>query len=293
MCLYSKNNLILPRFDNATLNLLKSSILVGLSGIFRVYIAYLLLQTHTSLLTCVAGGLIIYSVYTLDRTLESTEDTINRTELNESKKEIGFAASLLAFLIGSWIFAKEGILLFAFLPFFIGYLYSKGLKIGKHSLKLKGGLGVKNLVTGITWGLSIVGVAGHYCKTLLPVVIVFMYFCTKLFINSTIYDFKDIKGDMIAGIKTLPVSLGDKTTRDVLLLLHIVSHVILSITILIGVLGFEPIILIYSFINGLVCILYYATNSNEESMFKKLKRTVIVDGESTVIVGLLFMATLH
>jgi len=91
-------------------------------------IASLLLQTNSDIFLCVAGGLIIYTVYTLDRALESQEDAINRTELNGSNKKVGLTVSLLAVIIGSYILAKEGILTLAFLPFITGYLYSKGIK---------------------------------------------------------------------------------------------------------------------------------------------------------------------
>ena len=140
-------------YKNATIELLKSSVLVSISGIFRVYLASLLLQTNVSILTCFAGGLIIYSVYTLDRSLESEEDTINRKELSGSKKKIGLVVSVLTFLMGSYVLSRDGLLAIAFLPLLTGFLYSKGIKIGKFSLKLKGGLGVKNIVVGITWGI--------------------------------------------------------------------------------------------------------------------------------------------
>ena len=55
----------------------------------------------------------VYTVYTLDRTVGSEEDTINREELKDSRKEIGLAACMLTFLIGSYILAKEGMLIFA------------------------------------------------------------------------------------------------------------------------------------------------------------------------------------
>lgn len=70
-----------------TINMLKSSLLVSISGALRVYIASLLLLAQTSISNCVAGGLIVYAVYTLDRALESTEDSINRSELNGANKK--------------------------------------------------------------------------------------------------------------------------------------------------------------------------------------------------------------
>lgn len=271
---------------NATFELLKSSVLVAFSGAFRVHIAFLLLHVQSSLLACFAGGLVIYTVYTIDRTLESKEDTANRSELNGSRKEIGLAAALLTFFIGSYLLAKAGLLIIAFIPFVIGYLYSKGIKIGRFAVRLKGRAGVKNLVVGLTWGACTAGLAGKSCGSIVPVILVFIFFGFKLFINSTIYDFKDIKGDTLAGIKTLPVILGETNTRNLLSGMHLFSHLILGIALINGFLSFEPLIILISFILGLICIQNYTKYVDEELPLHKLARTVLVDGESTLILGL-------
>jgi 4-hydroxybenzoate polyprenyltransferase len=271
---------------NATFELLKSSLLVAFSGALRVHIAFLLLQVQSSLFTYIAGGLVIYAVYTLDRTLESEEDAENCKERNGSRKEIGFAVSLLCFLIGSYILAKEGMLIIAFIPFVTGYLYSKGLKIGKFSVRLKGRAGVKNLIVGLTWGASIAGLAGKSCGSIVPVILLFVFFGVKLFVNSTIYDFKDIKGDTLAGIETLPVSLGEKNTRNLLTGMHLCSHLIIGIALIYGLLAFEPLIILTSFILGLICIQNHTKYVAEERPLQKLSRIVLVDGESTLILGL-------
>lgn len=281
-----------PKRDegNATLELLKSSLLVAFSGALRIHLAFLLLHIQSSILTCVAGGLIIYTVYTLDRAFDSEEDTVNRKELNGSNKKFGLAVSLLAFILGTCILAKEGMFALAFVPFITGYLYSKGIKIGKFALKLKGGLGIKNIVVGLTWGLFIAGLAGSGCGNLVPIVLVFIFFGVKLFINSAIYDFKDVKGDTLAGIKTLPVSLGTRKTRNLLTSMHLLSHLVLGIALIHGVLAFEPLIVLYSFICGLICIQNFTSSEDEKLSSQTLERTVLVDGESTSILGLRMIA---
>ncbi|MDY9925352.1 UbiA family prenyltransferase [Methanosarcina sp.] len=281
-----------PKYDeeNATLELLKSSILVAFSGALRIHLAFLLLHIQSSMLTCVAGGLIIYTVYTLDRAFDSEEDTVNRKELNGSNKKVGLAVSLLAFILGTCILAKEGMFALAFVPFITGYLYSKGIKIGRFALKLKGGLGIKNIVVGLTWGLFIAGLAGSGCGNLVPIVLVFIFFGVKLFINSAIYDFKDVKGDTLAGIKTLPVSLGTRKTRNVLTSMHLLSHLVLGIALIHGVLAFEPLIILYSFICGLICIQNFTSSEDDKLSSQTLERTVLVDGESTSILGLRMIA---
>ncbi|MCC4768995.1 prenyltransferase [Methanosarcina sp. DH2] len=276
--------------ENATLELLKSSILVAFSGALRIHLAFLLLHIQSSILTCVAGGLIIYTVYTLDRAFDSEEDTVNRKELNGSNKKVGLVVSLLAFILGTCILAKEGMFALAFVPFITGYLYSKGIKIGKFALKLKGGLGIKNIVVGLTWGLFIAGLAGSGCGNLVPIVLVFIFFGVKLFINSAIYDFKDVKGDTLAGIKTLPVSLGTRKTRNLLTSMHLLSHLVLGIALIHGVLAFEPLIVLYSFICGLICIQNFTSSEDEKLSSQTLERTVLVDGESTSILGLRMIA---
>jgi len=269
-------------FRNPTIELLKSSVLVSISGIFRVYLASLLLQTNVSLLTCLAGGLIIYSVYTLDRSLESEEDSINRKELRGSKKKIGLVISVLTFLIGCYVLAREGLLAIAFLPLVTGFLYSKGIKIGKFSLRLKGGLGVKNIVVGITWGIFIVGVAGAACKHVISIVLVFILYGVKVLINSVIDDFKDIKGDTLIGLKTLPLCLGENTTRNFLFGLHLFSHLILGIAIIDGIIAFEPLIIVSSFVCGFICIWRY---TNEEKYISgNVGLTIFKDGESSISV---------
>jgi len=281
---YQNNNSFTSRFDNATLNLLKSSILVSISGAFRIYLAALLLGTQVNLLTCAAGFLIIYSVYTLDRTLDSKEDLINREELTGLSKQTGLTLVIVTFLLGSIGFANEGLLVYAFLPFVTGYLYSKGIKIGKYFLRLKGGLGVKNIVVGVTWGLCTVGVAG-LSNNLPAVLIVLLLFGVKTFVNSVLDDFKDVKGDCLAGIKTLPSCYGTKKTREILLGVHLLSHAVLLAALFKGVVEFEPVIIMGSLVCGLVCILGYTKEKRSNQLV-----TFFKDGESSLITGFLILS---
>ena len=269
-----------------TINLLNSSVLVSLSGALRIYIASLLLLVNINILNCLAGGLIVYAVYTLDRALEPAEDAINRSELKGANKKLALFVCLITFAVGCYILNSSGLLLIALMPLVAGYLYSKGLNIGRIKLKLKGGLGVKNLVVGITWGTFIASIAGVGLETILSVFLVFFYYGSKLFINSTIYDFKDVKGDLMAGIKTLPVSLGEKNTRRLLLTLHIGSHLLLISAILMHLLAFEPVVVIYSLIIGLIYIFRLTKNRENETPLGKIERLFLVDGEAASIIYL-------
>ncbi|MEZ5335695.1 MAG: UbiA family prenyltransferase [Methanolobus sp.] len=269
-----------------TLNLLKSSILVSFSGALRIHIAFILMHINSMFFNCLAGGLIIYAVYTLDRAMDAEEDIENRPELKGASNKAALLVSLFCFVAGAAILTANGLLLIAFLPLVTGYLYSKGLRIGKFNLRLKGSLGMKNLVVGITWGAFIAGIAGIYAAGIIAPIIVFTYFGMKLFINSTIYDFKDIKGDTLAGIKTLPVVLGERKAKIMLFSMHILSHLVLLLSIITGPIAFEPVIIAYSFLIGIIYIKNFAEQVEVETKKRLTKRLFMIDGESTSIVGL-------
>ncbi|WP_292463641.1 UbiA family prenyltransferase [Methanolobus sp.] len=283
---YEQNTDLLGTDLIATFNLLKSSILVSISGALRIYIAFLLIQAQYIVLHCIAGGLIIYSVYTLDRAMDSEEDAVNRAELRGASKKFTLFICLLCFVIGASILATGGLLSIAFLPLVTGYLYTKGLNIGSLKIKLKGGMGIKNTVVGLTWGAFIAGIAGHSAQSSIATLIVFLFFGMKLFVNSTIYDFKDIKGDSLAGIKTLPVSLGENKAKALIFCIHTASHLMLLFFLLKGTIGFEPVILTYSLFAGIVSILNFANPVDIETSKRRAKRLFVVDGESGSIVGI-------
>jgi 4-hydroxybenzoate polyprenyltransferase len=253
--------------ESPTIKLLFVSIYVSISGIFRVFISSILLNTNINLIMGLACGLIIYSVYTLDR--------ITDERFLGSDKVIGTAVSMSAAFIGIGVFAMNGYLLLGLFPFAICYLYSKGLKISNHAFKLKGGYGIKNLVVGITWSIFIIGVT---CDSIgLPLVVVFLFFCTKSFINSTINDFKDIEGDTLSRIRTLPIALGKPQTRNLLLVLLVFCNLLLYVAMVTQIISFNYTILICSFVCGIFGINTY---KNTLSWFSKGIR----EGESLITI---------
>jgi len=266
--------------NSPTLNLLNSSTLIALSGALRLHIAFLLAGIDPKIPVYLAGGLIIYSTYTLDRSLGSEEDAINRSELKGSKNNIAIVICIITFLAGALILAGEKIYFASFFPFIVGYLYSKGLKIGRFKLKLKGSAGGKNIVVAMTWGGTIALIVSEWNKNNITILLIFTFYGTKLFINSILYDFKDIKGDMAAGIKTLPVCFGENRIRKILLMLCILMHCCILVSLLTGFIMPEPVILSYSFFAGIISI--SLISSNHESGIKKYSREIIVDGESTI-----------
>jgi len=93
------------------------------------------------------------------------------------------------------------------IPVVVAVLYS--------TVGLKRILLVKNLLVGVSWGLIPVGVGVYYGRLASFDVQFFAAFITVvLTIAAVVFDIKDIEGDSEQGIRTVPVSLGAKRTRE-------------------------------------------------------------------------------
>ena len=272
-----------------TLRLLSASILLALSGVFRIYIASLFLGIEPGILIYFAGFLIVYATYTFDRALGGEEDKINRKELVSSRRDIALFLCLISLIVGSFIFYQEDLIWIAFLPIAIGYIYSKGLRLGRHRLKLKGSLGMKNLTVSLTWGTFISGIVQRWTNSELVILFIFPFFTIKSFINTVIYDFKDVEGDKAAGVRTLPICLGEKMTRKLLQSMHILLHTWMAFAMFTELIRFEIIILFIVSFNGIIYTCFYTKPSPvDEAKLRKKLRDTLVHGE--FILAVLFRA---
>lgn len=266
--------------NSPTLKLLNSSTVVALSGGLRVHIAFLLAGIGTNIMIYFGIGLIVYATYTLDRSLDSKEDAINKCGFIEARRRTAIIACIMAFLAGALILARENIYFASFFPFIVGYVYSKGIRIGKFKIKLKGGMGGKNIVIGLTWGGTIASAVSKWTENIITEISIFLFFAVKLFINSTLNDFKDIKGDVAAGIKTLPVCLGKERVRKMLTILCLLLHIGMMTALLMGYIKPELVILGYSFIVGIACTYFYISAFET----KELRTRKYLDSESAIVV---------
>ncbi|MGD1005371.1 MAG: UbiA family prenyltransferase [Methanoregulaceae archaeon] len=264
----------------STLNLLNSSTVVAISGSLRLHIAFLFAGLDPHIGIYLAYGLIVYATYTLDRALGCEEDAINRSELAGADKRIGILACFIAFFIGFIILARENIYFASFFPFVIGYIYSQGISFRTYSLKLKGGAGRKNAVIGLTWGGSIALIVSRWNMDPVTLASIFLFFCLKLFISSTLFDFKDVDGDLRAGIRTLPIYLGESMTKTLLLSVCVLLHTIMAVSVIVGKIHPEISILLCSFLFGVTFISVYSISFEKCAVgIKKYFRVFMAAGE--------------
>jgi 4-hydroxybenzoate polyprenyltransferase len=70
----------------------------------------------------------------------------------------------------------------------------------------------------------------------------------KLFVMAVAYDFKDISSDKNAGVRTLPVVMGEDSSKLVLHILNAVATVLILLFIYLGLLPFLGVIFVPAFI---------------------------------------------
>ena len=264
-------------FDTPTLRLLNSSTAVALGGGLRLHVAFLLAGLAARIPEYVACALIIYATYTLDRALDCKEDAINKSELRGANGKIGVFACIVTFAIGTWLFFLDGIYLAPFFPFIIGYVYTRGIRLGPYDIKLKGGAGIKNIIIGITWGGSIALVVARWSTSLMTVTVIFLFFALKLFATSCVNDFKDVRGDMAAGIRTLPACLGEDLTKKLLIIILLGLHTIMVYSLLVNVIRNEWIVIGYSLVVSVAFLLVYSASFEKSPsiLFRKMREVVI------------------
>jgi 4-hydroxybenzoate polyprenyltransferase len=121
------------------------------------------------------------------------------------------------------------ILILLLVPLCIGLLYS--------FLGLKKIVIVKNLSVGISWGTTALLVGAFHHRFGLSAWSLFAFFTIECFIGSVISDVKDIQGDRLHRISTLPVILGLQRTKYVC---YALNGIALAIAILSAVLRWIP-----------------------------------------------------
>lgn len=203
--------------------LLKVSLVVSISGSSMLYLAAIFADESISARSYIAFFLIVYSAYTLDRIRGGDEDKINRQENSNANKAFAAYISFIAFFIALAILILQENIFPAILPVMTTYLYSKEFKICRTRINLKKMPFMKNFVVAFIWsGCVVLFLKG---SVFLIKFYIFAFFFIKVFINTVIYDFRDIRGDRAAGLETIPIVMGEKNGRRFLLLLHFILYI--------------------------------------------------------------------
>ncbi|RXE55270.1 hypothetical protein ABH15_10830 [Methanoculleus taiwanensis] len=245
------------------LNLLYSILIVSLSGGLKVQFAYELLGYAVPLNQVAAAFLVTYAAYAFDRGVDNKEDE----ERGKLFKKVLLWSAILCTIASLILFPNPALLI----PFLIAYLYAKGIR----GFRLKGGAGVKNAVVAFTWSLLMVILLGIFS---IPAMLLYMFFFSKSFVNTVIYDVRDIENDARAGIQTIPTRLKKPQLITLLVTVTVMAHGAVLYAYSCGLLANVDVILISS-LHSIFYILRYCNDC-------EMLRNTLVDGEWILYQGI-------
>ena len=198
-----------------------SSIFLALNGALVVYFANILYNDQISSTIYFAAFLSTYAVYNLNKISDSKEDAINRPD-SKTKGPLYHAIPSIAAIFPSLaigIATGPLTLLILAVPLIIGFAYS--FPIAKSMPRLKEIVGVKSFAVAISWAIT-GAFLPETAQSTAPdkIFLIFFYVFAQILVNTIIFDAFDVKGDVFSGFKTIPIALGRKKTRRLLILIN-------------------------------------------------------------------------
>lgn len=204
--------------------LISTSLLLAINGSFKVFFSGLLFNMFAFNMVIITF-LTTFSTYGLNKLTDFKEDSINTPERAEAIKKIELIFKLsvaISFFLSLVLGFFESILTLPILlfPLLLGILYS--VRLSRKIPRLKDITGVKNLTIALSWAVGSTFLPLIYLtnKKIVLILLLFYLFFIKSYINSIIFDVRDIEGDRMSGVRTIPVSLGREKTKILLLILN-------------------------------------------------------------------------
>ncbi len=261
--------------------LISTSLFLAINGSFKVFFSGLLFNIY-AFNTVIITFLATFSTYGLNKLTDFKEDLINAPERAKAIKKIELIFKIsvaLSFFLSLVLGFFESILTLPILlfPLLLGILYS--VRLSGKIPRLKDITGVKNLTIALSWAVGSTFLPLIYLsnKNNVLIILIFYFFFLKSYINSIIFDVRDIEGDRMSGVRTIPVSLGRDKTKILLL--------ILNSTLLLWLLVFRDYfmkyfyVLFFSIAYGYWYIMYFCGVRTKPGK----SRDLLVDGEFIII----------
>lgn len=288
----------------------------GLVKSFLVFLAYsnLLLAIGAALASysgCIIVGLpvtdfvpfiivflITFSIYNLNRRTDLAEDEINHPERVKFIRTCGTGLlflSVLSYIIALSLALLRNLQTFlvSLLPIIIVGFYS--LRWAPRSIRekfkfsrFKEIFAVKNSVVALTFASMMFLLLNYFSASVtLALIIAFLFLFLRFFINTVMFDVRDIEGDRKCGIRTLPVTFDTRTTKNILYMLNSCLGFFLLACAILRLASPIPLFLIN--LSTLYGFWYISLVGKTDTKFLA---DVVVDGEYFVIALLAFSAHL-
>ncbi len=274
--------------------LLSSSIYMAINGFLKAYYSFLLFGIVINWSLLLATFLSVFAVYCMNRLTDKEEDAVNSPE--RASFVDGHEKTISIILLFSYITAiilgiSQSIyaMLILLFPLCAGVAYN--IKLSPRIPRLKDILGVKNIITALSWavGTTFLPFVGLFEPSLIFICSLFYFFFMKSFINTVLYDIRDIDGDRENGIITIPVKIGKENTKNLLLIATSSLLVMSFILLLINQVSFGLFLTMVFCVFNAYWYIGYTCNNDE---IHKYKMPLLINGEWFFVLGLYYIIPL-
>jgi (E)-4-hydroxy-3-methyl-but-2-enyl pyrophosphate reductase len=249
--------------------LLLSNVVVAAGAFALAYAAAILAGRSASIIYPSLAFLYVYAMHVLNRFLDKGASAYSDPEVAtfyKSHRTFLVSSGIIAIItvlalslyLGAGIFfAMAGLNL-------LGMAYSirlvpDGIRHLWEYSRIKDIPGSKTLSEALAWGvvIALLPMLGDHGTVMLPSVAAFIFVFSITYIRSALFDIFQEQGDLIVGVETLPITLGEERTMLLLKGIAIFAGVFLVAAPFSGAVGSFSYLLILSVLSSTLCLVAY------------------------------------
>ncbi len=242
-----KKNRKIKLFTDKVLTILIGSFMyIGIGAACFSYSSSVLLNIHPRAKFCAIATLFLFSMYVLNYFSNKEAAALSepsRAKLYEEHKGVfmvlGFVAAILSSVLAFTVNIEAFFCVFFASLFGIAYRVSIIPKKFSQIVRYRSLAqipGSKEMFISIAWTVStgLIPFLGSPAPSLssLPVVLAFIF--SMVFIRTVLLDVRDVQGDRIIGKETIPIAIGKKNTKIILIIISMLLTILLIISPIIG-----------------------------------------------------------
>lgn len=204
-------------FYNILYKLTSSSVFIAINGMLVVVFSSYLYSIEIKYEILGIAFLVTFFAYYFNKITDKVEDSINDPRLYSDKRVFHRFGLLFGFFFVSYLcmFTNFDTLVISSISIIVSVLYS--FKFTSLFPRLKEIVGIKSILVALSWAFTgtLLPIGGQSLNGI-SVVLVFLYIFIQLLVNTIICDIRDIEGDIVSGVRTIPIVLGINKTRNLL-----------------------------------------------------------------------------
>ncbi len=266
----SRKETALDRFLRHTIKFIFQTNLVAAFGAFSLAHAMNVLSGRSPdlILPCLAF-LYIYAMHVLNRLLDKGASTYNDPERASFYRRyrglliLSGLGAIAGALVLSVFFGVAAFLATAGLSLF-GTIYSLPIvPLSRRHLwrysKIKDIPGSKTFAQAFAWGavMALLPLLGTSHGPWPGEIVSFLFVFCIVYVRSAFFDIFQVQGDLIVGVETLPITLGEKRTLWLLKWVMAVGSMVLAVAPLLGWVGWFAYLLLLCYLTLALCIFAY------------------------------------